>query len=124
MVSHESTRIALSIAVVEKLIVEGGEIENSYLYGDLDLDVYMEKPTDSSGIQAKTGWICKFLKSMYGLKKAGKIWGSMLLSHLTKWGFHQTETDPRFLICRRTIEVILLIIVVDNMMFITNSAHL
>lgn len=61
---------------------------------------------------------------MYGLKQAGKIWGSLLLLHLLSWKFEQTSTDPRALILRRGPEVIIIIIVIDHMMFVTNSLQL
>lgn len=61
---------------------------------------------------------------MYGLKKAGKIWGSLLLSHFLSWKFEQTATHPRALIYRRGSEVIIILVVVDDMMFVKNSNNL
>lgn len=43
------------------------------------------------------------------------------MTNLTEWGFNPTETEPRDLVLRKEGEFILIIIVVDDMMFVTNS---
>ena len=55
--SHEALRILLAIAAAHGLIVEGGDIGNAYLYGDIDVNIYMEQPTDSSGRQEFPGMV-------------------------------------------------------------------
>lgn len=49
--SHEAIRTLLAIAAANGLIVEGGDVSNAYLYGDIDVPIFMEQPTDSTGIQ-------------------------------------------------------------------------
>lgn len=44
--SHDSLRMLLNIAITEHLIVEGGDVSNAYLYGDIDDEVFIEQPVD------------------------------------------------------------------------------
>lgn len=58
---------------------------------------------------------------MYDLKQVGRIWGSLLISSLLKWGFEQTKTDSRALVYKKGAKLIILIIAVDDMMFVNNA---
>jgi len=62
-----------ALAPNQILVVEGGDLANTYLYGNLDIDNFIEQPTDSTGITEKPGYIFRLLKSMYGLRQAGKM---------------------------------------------------
>lgn len=94
---------------------------NSYLYGDIDFPVYMEQPTDSTGIPLYPGLVVQLLKSMYGLKQAGFIWGSLLATSLKKWGFERSAIDARVMFKAHGKDFIILIIVVDDLLFASNS---
>ena len=59
---------------------------NAYLYGDMDFEVIMEQPTNSSGKEAMPNYLYLLQKSMYGLKQAGRIWGSMVAKKFLGWG--------------------------------------
>ncbi len=71
--SHHSFRMLLEIAAAQNLMLDGVDISNAYLYGDLDIPILMEKPTDSKKRRAMPGHVCKLNKSLYGTKKAGEI---------------------------------------------------
>lgn len=119
--SHESIRLILAISAAEDLIVEGGDVDNAYLYGSLDVPIYMEQPSDSSGIVENPELVCKLLKSMYGLRQAGHIWGSLLVRTLKEWGFTESSIDDRVLIKSLRTEFIILTIVVDDLLMASNS---
>lgn len=93
--SHESLRMLLALTAADGLIVEGGDVCNAYLYGNIDVTVIIEQPTDSSGIEAQPGMLCKLLKSICGLKQPGNIWGSLLVNTLLSWGIKQSRIYPR-----------------------------
>lgn len=95
--SHESIRILFSITASDGLLVEGADICCAYLYGELNVPVYMEQTTNSSGLQEMPGCFCPLIRSMYGLKQAGIICCSLFTSKLISWGFIQSKIDPRFL---------------------------
>lgn len=64
--------------------------------------------------------ICHLLKSLCGLKQAGEIWGSLLGVTLLTWGFRLSNVDKRFFMLQSGKEFIIIVIVVDDMMFLTN----
>lgn len=119
--SHEGIRILLAYAAARRLIVEGGDVSNAYLFGDIDCPVYIEQPTNSTGLKERHGYVCQLLKSMYGIKQAGRIWGSLLLTTLQRWNFQQAVSDERVLFKQEESHFILLIIVVDDFAFLSNS---
>lgn len=54
--SHEAIRLLLAYAAGEQHIIEGADIGNAYLYGDLNLPIIMAQPTDSSGKRHFLEW--------------------------------------------------------------------
>ena len=48
-------------------------MNHAYLFGDLDIPIVIELPTDSTQKEAKPTHVCKFLKSVYGTKQAVEI---------------------------------------------------
>lgn len=71
--SHDSIRMLLALTASQDLTIEGADVSNAYLYGDLEFPIIMDESTDSSQVPAKPGHACKFLKSKYGAKQADEI---------------------------------------------------
>lgn len=122
--SHEAVRILFAHAASNDLIVEGGDVANAYLYGKIDCHVYIEQPTDSTGKEHAPGHVCVLMKSMYGIRQAGRIWGSLLVEKLDLWGFKHSTTDERLLFLSVGSSFVLLVIVVDDLAFSSNSPEL
>lgn len=82
--THEAIIILLTVAVAvdQDLIIKGGDVSSAYLYGDIDCEVYMEQPTDCTGVTEKRGFVWKLNKLIYELRQARHIWGSLLLRKL------------------------------------------
>lgn len=104
--------------------MEGGDISYAYLHGNIDTPILITHPTDSFGVARNTGKVCLLLNSMYGLIQAGIIWGSVLMNDLMDWGFAQSVIDARVLLKRVDEMFVAVIIVVDDMLFVSNSATL
>lgn len=119
--THEGIRLVLAHAASMNLILEGGDVPNAYLFGKLDIPVYMEQPCNSSGMQQQPGMICKLERSIYGLRQAGNIWGSLLHNALVEWGFETSAFDQRLYLFRHDDQFIIIAIVVDDMAFSSNS---
>ena len=88
------------------------------------MTIYMEQPTESSCQLEFPGMVCKLLKSIYGLKQAGHIWGSLLMQSLRQWGFEASAMDPRVLFKNVGEEFIALVVVVDDLTFASNSPRM
>ena len=61
---------------------------------------------------------------MYGAKQAGNIWGSVLDKRLKGFGFITSKFDEKLYIFSRNNELIIIVIVVDDLAFASNSPHL
>lgn len=119
--SHEAIRIIHAIAAAFGQLVEGGYVSNAYLYGKMDVSMIIDQLTDSSGTKERPMYAYLLLKSMYGTKQARNIWGSLLVTTLTTWGFQQSNIEPRVFIKCSGQEFVIIVIVVDDMKFVSNS---
>ena len=84
----------------------------------------MEQPTNSTGLQQARGHVCQLMKSIYGLRQAREIWGSVINVRFIKWGFQQSTQDQRLYFYRKGNKFINLIVVVDDMTFGSNDRSL
>jgi len=71
VVRLKSIRALLAIAATCKLYMHQIDIKGAYLNGILKERVYMWQP---EGFEDGTGCICLLVKSLYGLKQAGREW--------------------------------------------------
>lgn len=60
------------------------DINNAFLYGEIEEDVYMTLPQGYFSKNEKK--VCKLRKSLYGLKQAPRKWNEKLISFLTEFG--------------------------------------
>lgn len=75
----------------------------------------MDLITSSSGLQTRPGMVCKLQRSIYGLQKAGNIWGSTLYIKINRWGFITSKFKPRVYFYKHGASLIIIDIVVDGM---------
>lgn len=97
-------------------------MDNAYLYGQIDCQVYIEQSTDSTGREEMPGRVCLLLKSMHSIRQTGSILKSFLVEKLVLWDFKKSTTDDRLPLLSHGTNFILLVIGVDNLGFISNSA--
>lgn len=83
VVEHETIRMFLAKVAAQKLNFEDADVDNFYLYGDLEKPIDMKQPADSFCKVQFSGIICFILKWIYGALQAGIIWGSSIHIHKT-----------------------------------------
>jgi Reverse transcriptase (RNA-dependent DNA polymerase) len=70
MAKMTSTQILLVIAAHQELQILSIDINNTYLHGEIDVEVYMTQPLGYIDPRYPNH-VCKLLKGLYGLKQTG-----------------------------------------------------
>ena len=91
IVRLETIRALLVLAVKCKLYIHQMDIKGTYLNGKLKEKVYMKPP---EGFDNRTGCICLLIKTLYGLKQAGREWNLEFNSKLKNKGYVRLRSDP------------------------------
>ena len=71
VVRFETIRALLAMVASKKLKVRQLDVKGAYLNGILTQPIYMEQPI---GFDDGSGLVCLLIKSIYGLKQAGRVW--------------------------------------------------
>ena len=85
----ETIRILLALAALEDWDIESLNVKTTYLYGELDEEIYMDQPEGyiKKGQERK---VCRLLKSLYGLEQSALQWNKELHKSLLDLGFTRT----------------------------------
>ena len=94
VVRLESFRLLLAISAKKGWKVWHLDVKTAFLNADIDeYDIYMTFPEGYMG-PMDPSMCLKLLKSMYGLKQAGRLWSKKLFSVMRALGFVQSKNDP------------------------------
>jgi histone deacetylase 1/2 len=90
VVRIETVRLVLSIAVSRGWTFRQFDVQNAFLHGVLEEEVYMRQPPS---FEKGYHLICKLDKALYGLKQAPRAWYARLRSKLQQLGFVASKAD-------------------------------
>lgn len=118
-------RWLLAFAARNDMSVKQADIETAYLYGVIDVELFMRVPQGLRVEGEKTRFkrpCVKVYKSLYGLKQAGRIWYLHFSQYLIKCGFATHECSPCLFIKRSGAEIAIIGIYVDDIVMVGTDA--
>lgn len=113
-----TVRLLLAIASVQHWHVHQLDVNNAFLHGHLQEDVYMVIP---QGVPSAPNKACKLLKSLYGLKQASRKWYERLSSLLLQCGYRQANSDHSLFTKHNADSFTALLVYVDDIVLVGSS---
>jgi hypothetical protein len=100
------------------------DVMTAYLYGSLDLDIYM-KVSDRISIpnmhENHNMYRVKLVKSLYGMKQSGRMWYNRLKEFLLNKGYSNSDDCPCVFIRKSTTEFCIISVYVDDLNIIGHT---
>jgi hypothetical protein len=112
----EALCFILAYACSKKVKVYQMDIKSSFLNGELEEEVYIEKP-EGFQLSENTDYVCKLKKALYGLKQAPRAWYSRLDKYLQHARFIKGSADSNLYIKVSQGNILLIEVYVDDIIF-------
>lgn len=113
VIKPTTVRLVLTIAVQKNWHVHQLDVNNAFLQGRLEEEVFMKQPPGFTDPQHPT-YICKLSRAIYGLRQASRTWYNELKVFLLQIGFKKSLSDPSlFILHSDTITAYVLVYVDD-----------
>ena len=123
MVKPATVRVVLSLALSNKWHIRQLDVNNAFLNGFLEEEVYMQQPEGFAA--ADTSLVCRLHKALYGLKQAPRAWFACLAHTLFKLGFNSSKCDPSLFVQISGTHCIYVLVYVDDIIITgSNSSSL
>jgi hypothetical protein len=110
----------LSIAVSRGWSLRQLDVQNAFLHGLLEEEVYMRQPPGFED-KNKPHYVCKLDKALYGLKQAPRAWYSRLSQRLLELGFVPSKGDTSLFHFHKGYCTIFLLVYVDDIIVASSS---
>lgn len=114
-------RLLLSVAVYRGWHLRQIDIQNAFLNGVLEEQVFMRQPPGFED-PTRPHHLCHLQKAIYGLKQAPRAWHARLSSVLGSLGFRASTADTSLFILSRSGLTMFLLVYVDDIIVISSSS--
>jgi hypothetical protein len=112
--------MVLSLAMSKGWYLRQLDVQNAFLHGLLDEDVFMHQPLGYED-KSSPNYICKLDKALYGLKQAPTSWNSRLSLKLQELCFTLSKTDTTLFYYRKGKQTIFILAYVDDIIVASSS---
>jgi hypothetical protein len=120
VVKIATIRLVLSLAVARGWCLRQLDVQNAFLHGILEEEVYMKQPPGFEKDNT-AHLVCKLDKALYGLKQAPRAWYSRLSTKLISLGFKASKSDTSLFIYQKGGISIYMLIYVDDIIVTASS---
>jgi len=115
-----SVRTFLSFTVAKGWELHQMDVNNAFLYDDLEEEVYMRLPPGFTSSSPTKG--CKLQKSLYGLRQAPRQLFGKLSSKLREYGFIRSFADYSLFKYKQGDVFMALLVYVDDIILASNDS--
>lgn len=109
-----TVRVFFWVAAVRSWAIFQIDINNAFLHGFLNEEIYMVPPKGYS--KGKQGQVCRLKRPLYGLKQDSRQWNAEFTKHLSKFGFVQSEVDECLFHYTSNEGILMLLVYVDDLL--------
>lgn len=120
VVKPTTIRLLLSLAVTHGWFLRQLDVQNAFLHGVLEEEVYMRQPPGFVDPD-HPHHLCRLDKALYGLKQAPRAWHARLASALQALGFVPSTADTSLFLLQRPQVTMYLLVYVDDIILVSSS---
>ncbi|KAG8477106.1 hypothetical protein CXB51_030102 [Gossypium anomalum] len=115
VVKPSTIRVILSIAVSRGWSLRQVDVNNAFLNGDLDTEVFMQQPPGfvQFGSDGRP-LVCRLQKALYGLRQAPRAWFDKLKRFLISVGFTGSRSDASLFVRLASGTTVYVLVYVDD----------
>jgi transposase InsO family protein len=121
VVKAATIRLVLSLAVSKNWSLRQLDVQNAFLHGILEEEVYMSQPPGYVDKQ-HPDYVCKLDKALYGLKQAPRAWYGRLCGKLVALGFVPSKADTSLFYYNKRGYQMFILVYVDDIIVASSSS--
>ncbi|CAL1362863.1 unnamed protein product [Linum trigynum] len=123
VVKPVTVRTVLTLALSHKWSIAHFDVNNAFLQGPLEDEVYMLQPPGYKDPD-RPNHVCRLKRGIYGLWQAPRAWYKALSSFLLDFGFTKTISDSSLFVYKRDDALLYFLVYVDDLLLTGNNDQL